>query len=244
MISTIDHSIKHETTICMIINQSSLIEASDRSSQWHVNRQFQLCTNQLSYWHSSNRHSIEASDRSFSTWHINSFIFRIFHLVQQHVIERVTVQLRESVQSLKRAKNKSIQQEIEAMNIIVKKSKSAFRNCRLAHFIIYFEILHHRERFMSHVSWEVEINESATTSNARMFFAQFWLIQFRKQWSLHTFRITSYLNATISFAFKMIKFEIFKSTHARESLSRQFSISIHVSRFSKISHSTSICRRC
>ena len=33
-------------------------------------------------------------------------------------------------------------------------------------------------------------------------------------------------------------------THARENLSRKFSISIHVSRFSKISHSISICRRC
>ena len=56
-------------------------------------------------------------------------------------------------------------------------------------------------------------------------------------------RVTSYLNATISFAFETIEFEIFKSTHARESLSRQFSILIHVSRFSKISHSSSICKR-
>ena len=35
-----------------------------------------------------------------------------------------------------------------------------------------------------------------------------------------------------------------KSTHARENLSRKFSISIHVSRFSKISHFISICKRC
>ena len=50
-------------------------------------------------------------------------------------------------------------------------------------------------------------------------------------------RITSYLNATISFAFETIDFEIFKSTHARENLSRQFSILIHflIFRFSTIS---------
>ena len=58
-------------------------------------------------------------------------------------------------------------------------------------------------------------------------------------------RVTSYLNATISSAFETIEFEIFKSTHARENLSRQFSILIHfsISRFSMISQSSSICRR-
>ena len=44
--------------------------------------------------------------------------------------------------------------------------------------------------------------------------------------------------------FKTIEFEIFKFTHVRESLSRSLSISIHVFRLSKISHSFSICRRC
>ena len=39
-------------------------------------------------------------------------------------------------------------------------------------------------------------------------------------------RITSYFNATILFVFETIEFEIFKSTHVRENLSRQFSISI------------------
>ena len=39
-------------------------------------------------------------------------------------------------------------------------------------------------------------------------------------------RVTSYLNTTILFAFETIEFEIFKSTHARGNLSRQFSISI------------------
>ena len=50
-------------------------------------------------------------------------------------------------------------------------------------------------------------------------------------------RITSYFNATTLFAFKSIKFEIFRFTHARENLSRQFSILIHflISRFSKLS---------
>ena len=58
-------------------------------------------------------------------------------------------------------------------------------------------------------------------------------------------RVTSYLNATISFAFETIEFEIFKSTHARGNLPRQFSILIHfsISRFSMISQSSSICRR-
>ena len=39
-------------------------------------------------------------------------------------------------------------------------------------------------------------------------------------------RITSYLNATISSVCKTTEFEIFRSTHVRENLSRQFSISI------------------
>ena len=101
-----------------------------------------------------------------------------------------------------------------------------------------------RRWFTSHVFWEVEINEFATTSIALVLFAQLWQMQFQKQWSFHTIHVTSYLNATIIFVFETIKFEIFKSTHARESFSRQFSISIHDSRFSKIFHSTSICKRC
>ena len=56
----------------------------------------------------------------------------------------------------------------------------------LAHSITYFETLHHRGRSISHVHWEVEINESAAAPNARMFSAQFWSMQFRKQWSPHT----------------------------------------------------------
>ena len=39
-------------------------------------------------------------------------------------------------------------------------------------------------------------------------------------------RVTLYFNATILFVFETIEFEIFKFTHARENLSRQFSISI------------------
>ena len=63
-------------------------------------------------------------------------------------------------------------------------------------------------------------------------------------------RITSYFNATISFAFKSIKSKAFESTHARENLSRQFSISLSISsisfsfRFSKIFRSTSVCKHC
>ena len=63
-------------------------------------------------------------------------------------------------------------------------------------------------------------------------------------------RITSYFNATISFAFKSIKFEAFESTHVRENVSRQFAISSSISsiffffRFSKIFRSTSVCRHC
>ena len=65
------------------------------------------------------------------------------------------------------------------------------------------------------------------------------------------FRITSYFNATILFAFKSFKFEAFESTHARENLSRQFSILLSISsistfsfRFSKISRSSFVCRHC
>ena len=43
-----------------------------------------------------------------------------------------------------------------------------------------------REWFTSHVSWEVEINRFAETSYALVLFAQFWQMQFRKQWSSHT----------------------------------------------------------
>ena len=63
---------------------------------------------------------------------------------------------------------------------------------------------------------------------------------FSQFWNLIQIRITSYLNTTISFAFETIKFEILKSTYARENLSRQFSILIH---FSMISQSSSICKR-
>ena len=101
-----------------------------------------------------------------------------------------------------------------------------------------------REWFTSHVFWEIEINELASTSKTRMFFAQFRQMQSHKQWSLHTIHVTSYLNATISSVFETIEFEIFKFTHARENLSRKFSISIHVFWFSKIFHSISICKRC
>ena len=99
--------------------------------------------------------------------------------------------------------------------------------------------------FTSHVFWEIEINEFATTSSAFVFFAQFWQMQSRKQWSLHT--ISHYV------MFQCERFYLFskrsnskfsKFTHARESLSRQFSISMHVFRFSKIFYSISICRRC
>ena len=49
-------------------------------------------------------------------------------------------------------------------------------------------------------------------------------------------RITSYLNATASPAFEMAKFEIFRPTHARGNLPRQFSILVHFfSRFSEAS---------
>ena len=57
-------------------------------------------------------------------------------------------------------------------------------------------------------------------------------------------RITSYLNAAASPVFETAKFEVFRPTHARGNLPRQFSVLIHVSRFSEVSHSTSTCRRC
>ena len=67
--------------------------------------------------------------------------------------------------------------------------------------------------------------------------------------------ITSYFHATISFASKSIKFEIFESTHVRENFSRQFSIFSSISfiwfrsfrfifRFSMIFRSVSVCRHC
>ena len=57
-------------------------------------------------------------------------------------------------------------------------------------------------------------------------------------------RITSYLNAAASPVCKTAEFEVFRPTHARGNLPRQFSVLIHVSRFSEVSHPTPICRRC
>ena len=95
-----------------------------------------------------------------------------------------------------------------------------------------------REWFTSHVFWKVEINEFAAASNARVFFAQFWHMQFQKQWSLHT--NSHYVISQCERFYLLSKRSNSKSsesTHARESLSRKFSIPIHVSRFSKIFHS-------
>ena len=97
----------------------------------------------------------------------------------------------------------------------------------------------------SHVFWKVEINEFATASSALVLFAQFWQMQFRKQWSFHT--ISHYVMSQCERFYLLSKRSNSKSsefTHVRGSLSRQFSIPMHVFRFSKISHSTSICRRC
>ena len=56
-------SIKHETTICMIISQSSFSHAR-RLSQWHVNRQSTMYdTKQLSYWHAIVTRSKHLIDR-------------------------------------------------------------------------------------------------------------------------------------------------------------------------------------
>ena len=64
-------------------------------------------------------------------------------------------------------------------------------------------------------------------------------------------RITSYFHATISSASKSIKFETFESTHARENVSRQFSIFSRsiwfisfLFRFSRIFRSFSVCKHC
>ena len=109
-----------------------------------------------------------------------------------------------------------------------------------------------REWSTSHVRWELEYIWSAITSNQVVVFAYHRHMQF--QLRSHSFEISykialRYVSMrTVLSAFKAIEFEIFRSTHARENLSRHFSIpvhfSIHVSRFSKVSHSTSICRRC
>ena len=63
-------------------------------------------------------------------------------------------------------------------------------------------------------------------------------------------RITSYFHAMILFVSKSIKFEIFKSTHIREIVSRQFSISQHsisfifFFRFSRIFRLFFVCKHC
>ena len=107
-----------------------------------VNRQSTMYdTKQRSYWHSSNRHSIEASDRSFSTWHFIHSSILLLHLVRSHVNERMTIQLRRSVQSLERARNKNITRD-RSDEYHTSRSRSLHSEIVdwLAHFIILFQM--------------------------------------------------------------------------------------------------------
>ena len=161
----------------------------------------------------------------------------------------MTVQLRGSVQSLKRAKNKGIQQKVEEMNITRQKAEACIRNFRLAHSTNYLKILFKNRRTIytacslgtpihlacNHVKTSRCLRKASVNAVSNAVPAVLILIQIR---------ITSYLNAAASPVFETAKFEVFRPTHARGNLPRQFSVLIHVSRFSEVSHPTPICRRC
>ena len=101
------------------------------------------------------------------------FILRISRLVQSHVNEKT--------------KNKNIQQEVETLNITRQEVEVCIQKLSIDLLILFIifkfsiRISFDREWFTSHDFWEIEINEFAITSNARLFFAQFWQMQFQKQ---------------------------------------------------------------
>ena len=102
-------------------------------------------------------------------------VLRISRLVRSHVNERV--------------RNKSIHKRKKRWTSHVKKSKFAFRNCRLAHFIIYLEISSRtEEQSISHVRWEFEFIWFAVTSNQVVVFA--YLRHMQSQIRSHSFEIS------------------------------------------------------
>ena len=102
-----------------------------------------------------------------------------------------------------------------------------------------------REWFTSHVFWKIEINEFATTSNARVFFAQFWHMQFQKQWSFHTNSHYVITQCDDFICLQNDRIRNFQNLHMFAKIFRANSrFSIHVFEFSKVFHFDSICRRC
>ena len=201
--------------------------------QWHVNRQLTMYRND--YFTDIRQLSFDRNIWSIALY-VTSYLFFDF-VISSYQITRQ-----------ERAKNKSIQHEIKTINTIIKKSKFAFKNCRLVSFF------HHLfSNFQS--SWMIYIacflkNRNQRVCNcikcARVFCA------------ILTNAISKTLIVSYKFALRHISLrrsyllskrsnsKFSKFTHARESLSRKFSIhfSIHVFRFSKIFHSISICKRC
>ena len=132
------------------------------------------------------------------------------------------------------------------MNITRQKVEICWcRKCRLVHFINYFQIFNLIVNDLHRMFFEKSRSMSLQQHELRSFSSRSYdkcnlknndrLIQFTLR---HISMRRSYLLSKRSNS-KSSEF-----THARENLPRQFSIPMHVFRFSKISHSTSICRRC
>ena len=131
------------------------------------------------------------------------------------------------------------------MNITRQEAEACIRNYRLAHSINYLRIFKETVNDLYRMFPEKPRSMSLQQHQLRSF-----SLRSSDECSLESSdrliqtRITSYLNAATSPVFETVKFEVFRPTHARGNLPRQFSVLIHVSRFSEVSHPTPICRRC
>ena len=186
-------------------------------------------TKQRPYWHSSNRHSAEAPDRPSPTWHLIHPSISLLHLVRPHVNERMTIQLRRSVQSIERARNKSITRDrsdeyhtSRSRSLIQKLPTDSLHHLppdlqSRPHLTVndIYRMFLEKPRPMSLQQHQMRACSSRSSDKCSP----------KSSDRIQT-HVTSYLNATASPAFETAKFEVFRPTHARGNLPRQFSISI------------------
>ena len=216
-----------------LFDNRSLNHVRKRLSQWHVNRQLTLYDTIISYWHSSNRHSIETSNRSFFTWQFNSFFVSLVlfdHTSMKKLKTRAyTRDKRDESQLVNQLNAKQLFcWHLKSRSLMQKLSIRSFHhllsNLQSESHLIVNDL--HRMFFEKSKSMNLQQHQMracfSCNSDKCNLQSNDYLIQTR---------VTSYLNVTILFAFETIEFEIFKSTHARENLSRQFAILIHFSIF-------------
>ena len=202
-----------------------------RLSEWFVNSSVNYVRYEITFLLTLvNCHSIETSSRSSHVTFYSFFDF-VIRFVQQHVNEKT--------KNKNITKNKNDEYKSKNRNLLMQKMSTR------SFYHLFLDFQSDQRWFTSHVFWKIEINEFATASNALVFFAQFWQMQFQKQWLFYTISHYVMLQCERLYLFsKRSNSKFSEFTHARESFSRQFSISMHVFRFSKIFHSTSICKRC